>query len=442
VLAALACALLLAYAFAAPGRWLILLFATLILLPPITVGDANFHPSIVVAGLGILVGMARTRWMAPRRASPFTALNWAVAALFSALVVSLGFALLYSGFSVAAGSAARVLLLGIAVFVYFSASQGPDRQSPEQALRTNRLLFAAGLAGAAFACLDFVFQFPAPANFGAQFLWLESGVYRRAQGLFYDSGALGNFCAFFVIMSVVALAQPRARRVIHPVIAGTGIVVFGTALMLSFSRAAVAAVAIGCLAFAALEWRRWAGARTIAVLAALILVAVAVFSYALPETAAGYWQRLGPGIDVFLQSPDRILSGRLDSWRTVAGFAAEHPWQVLLGIGYKTLPVSTYLGRPVIADNMYLSAFVETGLAGFAALVAFNIAVLAACWRSARRGSFYGKWMLCFWAGETVQMLSADILTYWRLLPLYFWVLAQAVRRTDLREATADRPIQ
>jgi hypothetical protein len=27
-----------------------------------------------------------------------------------------------------------------------------------------------------------------------------------------------------------------------------------------------------------------------------------------------------------------------------------------------------------------------------------------------------------------VQMLTGDLLTYWRVLPLYFWVLAVAVR--------------
>jgi hypothetical protein len=36
--------------------------------------------------------------------------------------------------------------------------------------------------------------------------------------------------------------------------------------------------------------------------------------------------------------------------------------------------------------------------------------------------------MFCFWLGQCVQMLSADLLTYWRVLPVYFLVLAWAVR--------------
>jgi hypothetical protein len=70
---------------------------------------------------------------------------------------------------------------------------------------------------------------------------------------------------------------------------------------------------------------------------------------------------------------------------------------------------------------------VESGVAGLAALVWLNVAILRAAARSSRRG-FFGMWMLCFWAGQTVQMASGDLLTYWRVLPVYFWILALALR--------------
>jgi hypothetical protein len=35
-------------------------------------------------------------------------------------------------------------------------------------------------------------------------------------------------------------------------------------------------------------------------------------------------------------------------------------------------------------------------------------------------------------------MLTGDILTYWRILPLYFWVLAQAVRDAN----SLNRPVR
>jgi O-antigen ligase len=157
-------------------------------------------------------------------------------------------------------------------------------------------------------------------------------------------------------------------------------------------------------------------------------VAYGVFAVALPEVAGAYWARVGHTLDRVLIAPGSVLSGRLESWGTLARFISENPWQTLFGIGYKTLPYTEYLGRRVIADNMYLSLLVETGLVGFAALVALNGAIFVTCWRAMRRGSFYGKWLLCFWIGEVVQMLTGDILTYWRVLPVYFWVLAQAAK--------------
>jgi O-antigen ligase len=111
---------------------------------------------------------------------------------------------------------------------------------------------------------------------------------------------------------------------------------------------------------------------------------------------------------------------------------AAHPWQAWLGLGYKTLPYSDYVGAPVVGDNMYLTTMVETGVLGLAALVWLCVAILRASARAARAAdptrSFLGTWILCFWAGQMVQMFSGDLLTYWRVLPLYFWVLALAVR--------------
>jgi len=76
---------------------------------------------------------------------------------------------------------------------------------------------------------------------------------------------------------------------------------------------------------------------------------------------------------------------------------------------------------------------VETGVAGLAALIWLNAAILLAAAKASRaadaRRAFLGTWMLCFWSGEIIQMFSGDLLTYWRVLPVYFWVLAAAVRQ-------------
>ena len=439
VAAALGCLLpLVWFAFSIPRGWLIPFFAAVILLPPLPFGanSSGVHASILLAGVGLLAGLARAGdWRIQ-----YTFLNASLIAFVAALTLSLAFALLYSGTAAAAGSAARVVLFGLAVYVYFSASQGPDRASLPQAFSIARILFGIAVLAALFGCFDFVYQLPAPAGFGAQFLWLDSGVYRRAQGLFYEASTLGNFCAFFLVMSVVCLAQPRGKQVLPKWIAAGGVILFAGTLILSFSRASVLAAGVGCATLAFLERRNWANRRAVLGLGILVVVAIGLFATLLPEFAAGYAQRIVANSSDLFAEPDRVLSGRLETWRTLGGFIADHPWQTMLGIGYKTLPNTTYLGQPVIADNMYLSALIETGVFGLAALLLLNAAILRASWRALRSGSFFGKWMFCFWVGEVVQMGSADILTYWRVLPIYLWVLAQIVGQDGILRPIVNRP--
>ena len=167
------------YGFFKPKLWPLLFCGAAILLPPLPfpVGDSGVHVSIVIAAAGLVAGLAHLpQWRMERNG-----LNLALAALLGAFAVSLGFAVLYSGIALAAASAARLALFACGVYVYFTASQGPGVVDPFQAERSARWLFGMGVAAALFGCVDFVYHLPAPAGFGAQFIWLGSGVYRRAR---------------------------------------------------------------------------------------------------------------------------------------------------------------------------------------------------------------------------------------------------------------------
>jgi O-antigen ligase len=203
-------------------------------------------------------------------------------------------------------------------------------------------------------------------------------------------------------------------------------VIFLAALLLSFSRAALGAAVIACLVLAVLERKAWATRRLALGVGALAAVTVVAFLLALPEVASTYLARFAFGSGS-VATPERFFSGRLETWRAIAAFVSEHPWQVVAGIGYKTLPYTRHLGTPLIADNMYLSTLVETGVFGLAALLALNVSVLKSTFAAAKQGSFFGRWMFCFWIGEMFQMMLGDVLTFWRVLPVYFWVLAQVV---------------
>ena len=416
------------------SRWVLAFLAAVILLPPLPLpwGDAGPHPAILLAALGLLAGAARLSAWQIRLDFVSAALSF----FFFALLFSVPLGALYSGWEVGLGSLARVGLFAISLYLFFYLAHGPGRDlQPERLIR---LLFRAAVVSAAFACLDFYFQFPAPARFAEQFVWLPSGVLRRAQGVFYEATALGSFCVFFLVMIVSAVALRLWGRLrVGAGWAVAGALVFLAALIFSFSRSAIASLLV---ALAALGWLERERLRTKVRLArwslaalALLLGGAAVVTRLWPDFLSTYLLRLRYTGEFLMSAPALILGPRLETWRFLFSYIAEHPWQTFFGVGYKTLPYSRFLGRPVVADNMYLSILVETGWLGLAALLIFNGAVLITSYRWATRADsdlrrLFGVWIFCFWCGQTVQMLSGDILTYWRLLPLYFSVLALSLR--------------
>ncbi len=410
------------WALQSPSRWLLLFFAALLLAPPIP--GTSLHIAPVFAGMGLLAGALG--WTAWRRVSGHLPL--ALLIFLAVLAESTAVAALYSGMEIAAGTLLRVMLFAQAVYVLAYTWSGPAAGGGDL-LSKARFLFWLGIATALFACVDFHFQFPAPSGYGPQFVWLTDAVLRRAQGVFYDASTLGNLCAFFLLMVMVAMFQPRGQTICARPMLVLGGVLFSITLAFSYSRASILNVVAGMAAFAVV--RRAGIRKALAILAVSITAAAFTLHAAFPRISDSYLARL-ESFEYIGTLPNGVLSGRLTSWNALIEFLTHEPWHGLFGIGYKTLPYTQFAGQPIIADNTYLSLLVETGVAGLAAFLFLNGAILKTAWRAARstRGhaAFFGTWIFCFWTGQMVQMFSGDLITYWRVLPVYFWVLGAAAR--------------
>ena len=148
--------------------------------------------------------------------------------------------------------------------------------------------------------------------------WIP-GVYRRAQGFFYEASTLGNFCAFFLVMIAVAFSRPRdriagladgARGGRRDVLRGAGALVLARIADLRRDRARgadVAATGGGC-----------ASAR----LAVAAAVAAVVTWQVFPTFAQMYWLRLSATAEYLFSATEGVLSGRVASWRTLIGWIA------------------------------------------------------------------------------------------------------------------------
>jgi hypothetical protein len=399
-------------------RWVtVFLFAILTLPPlPVKMGDSGPHIGIAIAALGLVAGVLRMdEWRGAMRRSELLLLAYVLI-----LLLSLAPALVIHPTSLVAASFVRVALFAISIYVYFYTAHGPaQREAPAV-----RLMFYAGILSAAFACLDFVFQFPPPAGFGPQYVWLSSGVYRRAQGVFYEASTLGNVCVFFLIFIAASLLRPVESKISRPMLTA-GAAVFVAALVLSFSRASLLNLGIALAALLYVNRRRIRLMRLgLFALTGSLIAAAATLAFA-PHALEFYFMRMLGSMELLAAGNEAVLSGRVATWNFIGSYLADHPVQAMIGVGYKTLPYSDFVGRRIVADNAYLSALLETGILGLTGILLLNLAILRIAFRS---GSFYGQWIGCFWIGQMFQMLSGDLLTYWRVLPVYFWVLALSAR--------------
>ena len=405
-------------------RWVtVFLFAVLTLPPlPVRLGDSGPHIGVAVAAAGLLIGVARrNEWrgkIAP--GEPLLLLYPLV------LVLSLAPALVLHDTGLVAASLARIGLFSISIYVYAYTAHGP-RGAGEPAIRT---IFLAGILSAVLACADFFFQLPPPAGFSPQYVWLPSGVYRRAQGVFYEASTLGNLCVFFLVFIALSLVRPRGEsRISRPVLAASAAVLL-SALALSFSRASLVNLAAALVAVMCCHRKRVRPLR-LAVFALSGLAIAGALTYALvPQVIEFYVARLAGSVGLLAGADEAVLSGRFSTWSLLGRYLAEQPLQAAIGLGYKTLAYSQTFGGGIIADNAYLSALLETGILGLAAMLLFNMGILRIAFGTS---SFYGQWIGCFWIGQLFQMLSGDLLTYWRVLPVYFWVLALAARQREAR---------
>lgn len=411
-------------------RWLFLFLPALIVLPPLPIrlGDSGPHPALVILCAGLLSAAIHIRPWTSRAGR----LGLLLSGFTAILLLSVVTAAVNSGPEVAAGSLSRVCLFAIAPFVFFFSVNCPALND-RRVLSFTKWLFRAGVLAALFACADFYFQFPAPAGFGPQFVWLDQGVLRRAQGLFYEASTLGNFCAFFLTMILVTLRRGSSEGLVSRFELTLGAVVFATALIFSYSRGSLLNLFSAALAVAVLNRKAFGRSAVFFIACAVLCPALVYFVF--PAFAQSYLWRLSQSLAFIWSTPNGVLSGRVDSWQQLIQFLIHEPWRVFLGIGYKTLPYSSLVGSTVIADNTYLSLLIEIGIGGLLVFALLNTEILRRslqAFRSAsRRQSFFGEWMFCFWIGELVQMCSGDLITYWRLLPLYLWVLAMAVRADE-----------
>lgn len=270
-----------------------------------------------------------------------------------------------------------------------------------------RWYLAGAVATAALGVLAWVVHYP-----GSDLFVYANG--KRIQGLYADPNAFGPYLVPAAVICLEDLMRPRLLRW-RPSLILCCFITIAIAVVLSFSRAATANLALACLVtvivYALRSGRRKALVRGVAILLACIVCA----GGALVQTGA---------ITVLQQ---RAQAQGYDSERfSTQALALDKGSTRLLGYG----PGAVQTELSLNTHSTFVWSLFENGILGFAALLMLVFSTAAAAWRSARldfeREGLGSAALLGCWLGLSFNGLVVDTYHYrvlW-LLAALVWVVA------------------
>jgi hypothetical protein len=267
---------------------------------------------------------------------------------------------------------------------------------------------------AGLGVLAWVMHFP-----GSDLFLYPNG--KRVQGLYLDPNAFGPYLVPAAVICLEDLMRPRLLRWPSPLVLLSFITLL-LGVVLSFSRAATANLALACLAlvivYAMRSGRRKALVRGLAILAACIACAAGT----LVQTGA---------IGILQQ---RAQAQGYDSQRfSNQGQALDKGTTRLLGYG----PGAVQTELSLNTHSTFVWSLYENGILGFAALLLLVFSTATTAWRSAMRDhareGLGSAALLACWLGLSFNGLVVDTYHYrilW-LLAALVWVVASVPTSGD-----------
>lgn len=251
----------------------------------------------------------------------------------------------------------------------------------------------------------------------------SGGLAARAGGIFRDSGPYGFAVGLWFSLGWMYYLTgywPRARGILL-----LGFLVMLTALALYASLSRVAAALIVFALFGSpLLLHRWTLFVRVLTLLLIGVAGIWILSMLGAIDLRVLYQRFYENtVYAAGDSLNDALSGRISIWLSYLPMLLD---SLFFGVGYKAL-ITVYHVPP---DNAYLGALVETGIIGAFFYVGFHLAVLLRLRKlmwTCRRPIYFISFLL--WVEVMVAALSADVMTYWGIAPVYLALIGAVYHR-------------
>ncbi|MEN6520003.1 MAG: O-antigen ligase family protein [Armatimonadota bacterium] len=282
--------------------------------------------------------------------------------------------------------------------------------------------------------IDWFFTlYKAEDNYGFQ-IWVPGLVIWRAIGVFLDPNHLSSYLSMGILLALVLSVKSKIP-VNRFLIIGT-LVIGSIALLLTFSRAGWLSLFISTIVYISIskDLKRTRKIQILSSIGSFIVLGIAVIYLAFPDMSLGLLNRV---VDTFDQASagdwNAVTSTRLSVWQTGIKEFYKYP---IFGIGYKCLPELFLMG-----DNNYLTMLAECGLIGAGIWAVWLLSVSVYLYNLAKR-HWIGEYILAVWVGLVINMATADIMTYWRTLPLFFGLLGVSFAFARKPEISSAEPAE
>ncbi len=259
----------------------------------------------------------------------------------------------------------------------------------------------------------------------------------RATGSFGQSNDLGSFLALFTVLAAALI--PASRRLLARLVLAGAVAAGAFAVLLTVSRGAMAALAVGLL---------FVGIKSSRLLTFLLVAALLTSPLWTPDfvkqRVLGTQVESDASDELSLESSSQL---RVDTWHAVIDVVTHHPLDGVgfAGLGYVLPEAGSALGVDVkdSAHNTYLRFLGEMGVLG----LALFIWLLWSCFKLARDGAALASSpfdrQLCVGLMASTLALAASCALGDRFFPIIitgnFWLLCALVNDVlaEAREAAA-----
>ncbi|MBI4743614.1 MAG: O-antigen ligase family protein [Actinobacteria bacterium] len=256
---------------------------------------------------------------------------------------------------------------------------------------------------------------------------ISFSIENRIFSTFINPNHLSGFLSLIIPLAFVSLMRSKSK--IKTILIGSGILLMGTSLILTYSRGGwISSVAALSIVFFGIIYKYPRKTITATIVLVLMLLAVNFFITKNPSTnqsnKVGAYSALDPNTSA------TSLQGRVQLWRGTVNMIKEN---YLLGTGIGTYsyiyPIYQYEGKySKHAHNTFLEIFAETGIAGFLSFLLIVFLVLKNQFNLARleKDEEYKLYALAFFAAG-VSFVIRNLIDFDWYSPgetLIFWFFA------------------